>query len=111
MAEASRHDAWQAGDSYEVYMGRWSRRIAPLFLDYLAAAGLDWLEVGCGTGALSAAISRCDPKSLVAVDPSEGFLAKARGAVHRPAREFRKGDAQALPVEPASRTRRRRHSC
>ena len=57
MSEASRHDAWQAGDSYEFYMGRWSRRIAPLFLDLLALPReLDWLEIGCGTGALSAAI-------------------------------------------------------
>ncbi|TIX80232.1 MAG: methyltransferase domain-containing protein, partial [Mesorhizobium sp.] len=80
MAEAARHDAWQAGDSYDLYMGRWSRQIAPLFLDWLdPAEGLDWLEVGCGTGALSAAIlARCNPSSLVSIDPSEGFLAKAR---------------------------------
>ena len=39
MAEASRHDAWQAGDRYEAYMGRWSRQIAPRFLDWLGAAG------------------------------------------------------------------------
>jgi hypothetical protein len=38
MAETSRHDAWQAGESYDAYMGRWSRRIAPLFLDRLDAA-------------------------------------------------------------------------
>jgi SAM-dependent methyltransferase len=104
MNEASRHDAWQAGDSYEIFMGRWSRRIAPLFLDFIALpAGLDWLEVGCGTGALSAAImSRCDPKSLVAIDPSEGFLAKARADVADPRAEFRKGDAQELAIETAS---------
>ena len=88
MAEASRHDAWQAGDRYDAYMGRWSRQLAPRFLDWLGAAdGLDWLEVGCGTGALSAAIvARCNPKSLVAIDPSEGFVAAARAMVSRPAR-------------------------
>ena len=59
--QASRHDAWQAGESYEFYMGRWSRRIAPLFLDLVALPReLDWLEVGCGTGALSAAIQHFD---------------------------------------------------
>ena len=80
MASSSRHDAWQAGDSYNSYMGRWSRLVAPEFLDRLGAPdGLDWLEVGCGTGALSAAIvARGAPKSLIAIDPSEGFLAKAR---------------------------------
>jgi SAM-dependent methyltransferase len=83
MAEASRHDAWQAGDRYEAYMGRWSRRIAPRFLDWLGVPeGLDWLEVGCGTGALSAAIlERCNPKSLISIDPSEGFVAMARAMV------------------------------
>jgi hypothetical protein len=33
MPQASRHDAWQAGESYDLYMGRWSRQIAPRFLD------------------------------------------------------------------------------
>ncbi len=103
--EASRHDAWQAGDSYEFYMGRWSRRIAPLFLDLLRLPReLDWLEVGCGTGALSAAIlALCDPESLIAIDPSEGFLTMARASVSDPRVEFRHGDAQAIDVETASR--------
>jgi SAM-dependent methyltransferase len=105
MAETSRHDAWQAGDSYDAYMGRWSRRIAPRFLDWLGApGGLDWLEVGCGTGALSAAVlARCGPNSLVAIDPSEGFIAKARANVPDGRVAFRVGDAQALPAETASR--------
>lgn len=105
MAETARHDAWQAGDSYDLYMGRWSRRIAPRFLDWLDARdGLDWLEVGCGTGALSAAIvARCNPESLICMDPSEGFIAKARENVPDPRAGFQVGDAQALPLEPASR--------
>lgn len=105
MAETSRHDAWQAGDSYDSYMGRWSRQIAPRFLDWLdAPEGLDWLEVGCGTGALSAAIlERCNPKSLISIDPSEGFLAKARATIPDGRAEFRQGDAQSLSLEPASR--------
>lgn len=105
MADASRHDAWQAGDRYEAYMGRWSRQVAPRFLDWLGAAdGLDWLEVGCGTGALSAAIlARCNPNSLVAIDPSEGFVATARANVPDRRAEFRVGDAQALSLPAGSR--------
>ena len=105
MTEAARHDAWQAGDSYDLYMGRWSRRIAPLFLDWLApAGGLDWLEVGCGTGALSAAIlARREPRSLISIDQSDGFLARARQNVSDHRVEFRAGDAQALPLDSASR--------
>ena len=105
MAGTSRHDAWQAGDSYDLYMGRWSRRVAPRFLDWLAAPnGRDWLEIGCGTGALSAAIlAQCAPKSLIAVDPSDGFVTRARANVPDARAEFRTGDAQALPLEDASR--------
>jgi SAM-dependent methyltransferase len=105
MAQASRHDAWQAGDSYDLYMGRWSRQIAPRFLDWLSPANeLDWLDVGCGTGALSAAIlERFNPASLVGVDPSEGFLQKARANVADERVTFLVGDAQALPVETDSR--------
>ncbi|MEX2617186.1 MAG: methyltransferase domain-containing protein [Alphaproteobacteria bacterium] len=105
MAELTRHDAWQAGDSYEAYMGRWSRRIAPLFLDWLGAADdLDWLEVGCGSGALSATIvDRCNPRSLISIDPSEGFVSTARKNVPDERAVFKVGDAQALALETASR--------
>jgi SAM-dependent methyltransferase len=105
MAETTRHDAWQAGDSYDLYMGRWSRQVAPRFLDWLdAREGGDWLEVGCGTGALSAAIlARYKPASLLAIDPSEGFIAKARANVPDARVRFRVGDAQALPAEAASK--------
>ena len=104
MAQTSRHDAWQAGDSYDSYMGRWSRQIAPRFLNWLdAPSGKDWFEIGCGTGALSAAIlAQSNPKSLVSMDPSDGFLAKARVNVQDRRVEFQVGDAQSLPVETAS---------
>ena len=45
MANATQHDAWQAGDSYDQYMGRWSRQVAPNFLERLdVQPGLEWLE-------------------------------------------------------------------
>ena len=101
----ARHDAWQAGDRYEAYMGRWSRQVAPRFLDWLdAPERLDWLDVGCGTGALSAAIlARCNPKSLIGIDPSAGFVAAARAAVPAPQATFCAGEAQALDLPDASR--------
>lgn len=105
MAQSSRHDAWQAGDNYDAYMGRWSRQVAPLFLDWLGMPdNLDWLEIGCGTGALSAAILRqCRPKSLIALDPSEGFVSSARENVPDGCARFQVGDAQALDLESGSR--------
>jgi SAM-dependent methyltransferase len=104
MADTSRHDAWAAGDRYEAYMGRWSRQVAPRFVDWLGLpAGLDWLDVGCGTGALSATIlARCKPGSLLAVDPSQDFVAAARAALADPRFAVQVGDAQALPVHSAS---------
>lgn len=104
MTDTTRHDAWQAGDSYDQYMGRWSRQIAPAFLDWLdAPRGKDWLEVGCGTGALTAAIvDRCTPRSIISFDSSAGFLEKARANVPDTRADFRVGDAQELPVDTKS---------
>lgn len=80
MAPTSTSDKWHSGDAYERYMGRWSRQLAPRFLGWLdVPPGQRWLDVGCGTGALSAAILHgCAPSALIGVDPSEGFLATAR---------------------------------
>ncbi|MRX51426.1 methyltransferase domain-containing protein [Paracoccus sp. S-4012] len=102
MPPSARHDAWQAGDSYEAYMGRWSRPIAARFLDWLGLpGGLDWLDLGCGTGALTQAILRqSDPAGVLAIDPSEGFIATARRALDDPRVEFRLGDAAALATLP-----------
>jgi trans-aconitate methyltransferase len=77
-------DQWSAGASYEQFMGRWSRSLAPVFVDWLGVSpGLHWLEIGCGTGALTAAIaSRTAPASIVACDPAEPFIAFARSQNH-----------------------------
>jgi SAM-dependent methyltransferase len=95
---------WAAGEAYEPYVGRWSRLVAAEFLARLGIpAGARWLDVGCGTGALSSAIlDRYAPASVTGVDPSEGFLAYARRRVTDPRAEFRQGDAQALPVADAA---------
>jgi SAM-dependent methyltransferase len=71
---------WVDGDAYEGYIGRWSREVAPEFLRWLGvAAGKRWLDVGCGTGALSAAIlETCSPSSVTGVEPSEGFIESAK---------------------------------
>ena len=104
MTDHARHDAWQAGDSYDAYMGRWSRQLAPRFLDLLDLPGaLDWVELGCGTGVLTAAIvDRCKPHSVVAIEPSEGFIAVAKRNVTVSNVTFRGGDASGLAALPSA---------
>jgi SAM-dependent methyltransferase len=72
-------DAWNEGQSYERYMGRWSREMATLFVDWLGQPpGQDWADVGCGTGALSTTIlARAEPRSVTGVDPSASFIEHA----------------------------------
>lgn len=94
---------WGRGDPYERYVGRWSRRIAPLFLDWVdAGPGRDWVDIGCGTGALTAEIADGQaPASVVGVDPAEGFVAAARERLGERARIVT-GEAGALPLPDAS---------
>jgi SAM-dependent methyltransferase len=93
-------DLWTSGDPYEAYVGRWSRRVARAFVPALAVPpGRSWLDVGCGTGALTATVlAVADPARVVGVDPSEGFLAAARTRVADPRVSFRASDAQSLPL-------------
>jgi len=96
-------EIWERGDPYEQYVGRWSRRVAPLFLSWLSIpAGRRWLDVGCGTGALCAAIvDHCSPSSVDGVEPSEGFLRTARE--HLAGRAvFHRGSATGIPLDEAS---------
>ncbi len=82
-------DVWEAGEAYEAYDGRWSRFVAARFVPWLGLpGGLRWLDVGCGTGALSAA-ARLSGAVVVGVDPSRGFLSGRDGVVV--------GDARGLP--------------
>lgn len=93
---------WWSGDLYEPYVGRWSRLVAREFLAWLdAPAGLAWLDMGCGTGALAAAVlATTGPVRVAGVDPSAGFLEFARQRLGTRA-ELMQGDAQALPFADA----------
>lgn len=96
-------DTWDRGNSYEQYVGRWSRQVAPLFLSWLnIPTGRRWLDVGCGTGALCAAIAdRCAPSSLTGVEPSEAYLKTAKENLAGRA-ALQQGSATAIPLNDAA---------
>ncbi|MBB6469311.1 SAM-dependent methyltransferase [Aminobacter lissarensis] len=104
MSGSAAFDAWSAGNSYEHYMGRWSRLVATKFVAWLAPPGqAAWLEIGCGTGALTAAVlSAAAPRSIVSIDPSVDFVAHVRKAIGDGRARFEVADALKLPAEPAS---------
>lgn len=98
--DASR-EVWASGDSYEPYVGRWSRLVAQEFIRWLALPEeSQWLDVGCGTGALCQTIlDLANPQKVRGIDRSEGYIEYARSRVSDPHAVFETGDAQALPVE------------
>jgi SAM-dependent methyltransferase len=104
MTKGAEFDAWSAGQSYEHYMGRWSRKIAVDFLQWLEPPkNADWLEIGCGTGALTDAIlTSCLPRTMTATDQSSDFVDHARKAIVDPRVSFATADALTLPARDAT---------
>jgi trans-aconitate methyltransferase len=103
MSTAHPDDSWNKGDPYERYVGRWSQLVAHEFLEWLnLPPSLRWLDVGCGTGALTAAISKqCAPAELIGIDSSEGFLSKARTRLESRA-SFHLANALDIPLADAA---------
>ena len=103
MESSGRYDQrmFSAGDAYERYMGRWSRALAPLLVEFAGVRDGDAvLDVGAGTGALSAAVAQAAPSSdVLGVDRSEPFVAFARAHHPRHRMRFEAGDAQALELD------------
>jgi SAM-dependent methyltransferase len=104
MSKSQSRSIWGSGAAYEPYVGRWSRLVAREFLARLALPpSARWLDVGCGTGALSQTIlAQTSPADVHGIDPSEGYLALAREQVCDPHVHFGLGDARQLPVATAA---------
>lgn len=101
MDKKDERDWFADGEAYEHYVGRWSRPVAHMFLDWLSQpTDLRWVDVGCGTGALTEIVlAQARPNYVVGVEPSEGFLGVAQASIEDVRVEFRTGDAQSLPLE------------
>jgi SAM-dependent methyltransferase len=97
-------DVWAAANAYEPYIGRWSRLVARAFLEWLAApTAARWLDIGCGTGALtSTVLATGAPDRVCSVDGSPAYVAFARGDIPDARATFAVADARQLPLPPAS---------
>jgi SAM-dependent methyltransferase len=94
---------WASGSAYEAFVGRWSHEVAGRFLEWLGAEHrAKWLDVGCGTGALSDAIlDTQDPLLIRGIDPSPQFVTFAGDRLRDARAVFEVGNAEALDA-PAS---------
>lgn len=93
-------ERWGSGDLYEVYMGRWSRQVAREFvrMDAFTPGTGPWLDVGCGTGALTQAVLDLrQPEYVVSVDSSAGFVQYARHHIPDQRAHFAAANATSLP--------------
>jgi ubiquinone/menaquinone biosynthesis C-methylase UbiE len=86
------------GDGYELVMGRWSRRLADPFLDFIGPGPAERvLDVGCGTGSLASALTRRFPAAeVVAVDLAPAYIDHARRIRPAPRVTYQVEDACAL---------------
>lgn len=97
MSDSSTFNATDGVD-YELQMGRWSRRLAEPFLDFVGTLdGESVLDVGCGTGHLAFAVAeRCAVRQLQGVDFAPPYIEHARRRNRDPRIAFEVGDACSL---------------
>jgi len=89
------------GAAYEYFVGRWTKRLAPLFVEAMAPAGNGpLLDVGCGTGSCALAMAAAYPgRPVYGIDVSDAYIAYAREQAAGEWPCFDTGDACAIPFE------------
>jgi SAM-dependent methyltransferase len=97
-------EAWASGDAYELYIGRWSRLVAQGFLRWLEPdRSASWMDVGCGTGALTKAIlNEAAPATVRGEDPSRAHVAHVQEHLNDARVEIALGDAQTIATPDAT---------
>jgi SAM-dependent methyltransferase len=103
MSRGSIHHA-SDGAAYEVFLGRWSKRLAEPFVDAAAfPADGALLDVGTGTGSLALAMAaRWPGRKIVGIDIAAPYIAYAQSRARAASPDFAIGDAAALPFGDAS---------
>jgi SAM-dependent methyltransferase len=91
------------GAAYEVFLGRWTRRLAEPLLDFAGfpAAGR-LLDVGCGTGGMACGMAaRWRARSVIGIDIAPPYVAFARSQAGQANLHFEVADAARLPHSDA----------
>ena len=86
------------GAAYEIFLGRWTKELAPCLLDFAGfAEDGPLLDVGTGTGSLARAMAtRWPSRPVIGVDVSAPYVDYARTQTKAAHPEFQIGDAAAL---------------
>src|SRR5262245_6772699 len=89
------------GASYELFLGRWTKVLAPYILDFAEfSSDGPLLDVGTGTGSMASAMAARWPKRpIVAIDIAEPYIAFARSKMAGASINFELGDASSLQFE------------
>ncbi len=97
------HNSHKFDDSvgYDRLMGRWSRAVGSVFLEWLAPPReADWLDLGCGTGVFTKlVVDTCDPRAVIAVDSSAVQIDYANNQPAARLANFQVADAEMLPFD------------
>jgi ubiquinone/menaquinone biosynthesis C-methylase UbiE len=93
---------WIDPDAYEIYMGRWSERLAKPFLAIAdIAPGSRVLDVACGTGVSTKALAEAGAH-VIGMDASEGYLEGARHHRSHPNIAYEVGDIRQMRFDDGS---------
>lgn len=92
-------EMFASANAYEGMMGRWSMRLAPLFVDFARVRGGDRiLDLGCGTGSLIQTLAdRTTRSEIIGIDPAQAFIDFCRSRFSDRRISFDCGNGMDLP--------------